>query len=49
MRGVFQDKVEADFSGEQDEPAIHSLWGSQGGPSVDDSWHDDRSNYEYSE
>ncbi|SAM08307.1 hypothetical protein [Absidia glauca] len=49
MRGEFQDKVEKDFS-ESKTAQRFILYGAvEGGPSVDDSWYDDRSNYEYSE
>ncbi|KAI9028289.1 Six-hairpin glycosidase-like protein [Phycomyces nitens] len=49
MRGQFQDKVEEDFS-ESKTGQRFILYGAvEGGPNVDDSWHDDRTNYEYSE
>lgn len=49
MRGEFQDKVEEDFSASKT-PQRFILYGAvEGGPNIDDTWHDDRSNYEYSE
>jgi hypothetical protein len=49
MRGEFQDKVEQDFS-ESKKNQTFILYGAvEGGPNIDDSWHDDRSNYEFSE
>ncbi|KAI7867723.1 Six-hairpin glycosidase-like protein [Spinellus fusiger] len=49
MRGQFQDKVEEDFS-QSKTPQRFILYGAvEGGPNIDDSWHDDRTNYEYSE
>ncbi|KAF7727615.1 hypothetical protein EC973_007376 [Apophysomyces ossiformis] len=49
MRGKFQDMVEEDFS-ESKTGQRFILYGAvEGGPNVDDSWHDDRTNYEYSE
>ncbi|ORX60578.1 Six-hairpin glycosidase [Hesseltinella vesiculosa] len=49
MRGEFQDKIETDFSESKTEQRFILYGAVEGGPSVDDSWHDDRSNYEYSE
>lgn len=49
LRGELQDKVEEDFSASKT-PQRFILYGAvEGGPNVDDTWHDDRSNYEYSE
>jgi hypothetical protein len=49
LRGAPQDTVETDFS-ESKTPQRFILYGAvEGGPNVDDSWYDDRSNYEYSE
>ncbi|CAO3657334.1 unnamed protein product [Mucor hiemalis] len=49
MRGAFQDKVEDDFSQSKTEQRFILYGAVEGGPNIDDTWYDDRSNYEYSE
>ncbi|CAO3608153.1 unnamed protein product [Cunninghamella echinulata] len=49
MRGEFQDKVENDFTASKTGQRFILYGAVEGGPNVDDSWFDDRSNYEYSE
>ncbi|KAG1117567.1 hypothetical protein G6F42_013404 [Rhizopus arrhizus] len=49
MRGIFQDKVEGDFSDSKTEQRFILYGAVEGGPNIDDTWYDDRSNYEYSE
>ncbi|KAI8060505.1 Six-hairpin glycosidase-like protein [Gongronella butleri] len=49
MRGEFQDKIELDFSDSKSSQRFVLYGAVEGGPAIDDSWHDDRSNYEYSE
>jgi hypothetical protein len=49
MRGRFQDEVEGDFT-ESKTAQRFILYGAvEGGPNIDDTYHDDRTNYEYSE
>jgi hypothetical protein len=49
LRGEFQDKVEEDFSESKTKQRFILYGAVEGGPNIDDSWYDDRSNYEYSE
>lgn len=49
MRGEFQDRVESDFSESKTKQRFILYGAVEGGPNVDDTWYDDRSNYEYSE
>ncbi|KAI7892731.1 Six-hairpin glycosidase-like protein [Mucor mucedo] len=49
MRGQFQDKVEDDFSQSKTNQRFILYGAVEGGPNIDDTWYDDRSNYEYSE
>jgi hypothetical protein len=49
MRGEFQDHVESDFSESKTKQRFILYGAVEGGPNVDDTWYDDRSNYEYSE
>ncbi|CDH48658.1 endoglucanase e-4-like [Lichtheimia corymbifera JMRC:FSU:9682] len=49
LRGHQQDEVEEDFTGSKTDQRFILYGAVEGGPNVDDSWHDDRSNYEYSE
>ncbi|RCH94201.1 hypothetical protein CU098_009712 [Rhizopus stolonifer] len=49
MRGEFQDKVEGDFSESKTKQRFILYGAVEGGPNIDDTWYDDRSNYEYSE
>ncbi|KAI8369109.1 Six-hairpin glycosidase-like protein [Choanephora cucurbitarum] len=49
MRGEFQEKVRSDFL-DSKTPQRFILYGAvEGGPNNDDTWYDDRTNYEYSE
>ena len=49
MRGTFQDKVEGDFTESKTNQRFILYGAVEGGPNIDDTWYDDRSNYEYSE
>jgi hypothetical protein len=49
MRGKFQDEVEGDFTGSKTKQRFVLYGAVEGGPNIDDTYHDDRSNYEYSE
>ncbi|KAI8973947.1 Six-hairpin glycosidase-like protein [Pilobolus umbonatus] len=49
MRGEFQDIVETDFTESKTDQRFILYGAIEGGPNIDDTWYDDRSNYEYSE
>jgi Glycosyl hydrolase family 9 len=49
MRGRFQDEVEGDFTGSKTAQRFILYGAVEGGPNIDDTYHDDRTNYEYSE
>ncbi|KAG2172253.1 hypothetical protein INT43_004794 [Umbelopsis isabellina] len=49
MRGRFQDEVEGDFTASKTAQRFILYGAVEGGPNIDDTYHDDRANYEYSE
>ncbi|KAI9478272.1 MAG: Six-hairpin glycosidase-like protein [Benjaminiella poitrasii] len=49
MRGAMQDKVELDFSESKTKQRFILYGAVEGGPNIDDTWYDDRTNYEFSE
>ncbi|CAO3693502.1 hypothetical protein G6F70_006247 [Rhizopus microsporus] len=49
LRGATQDEVERDFTESKTKQRFILYGAVEGGPNIDDSWYDDRSNYEYSE